>query len=85
MCEITVRQRPLSCPMAARPAATSFQSPAEIRSSVRLPKVETDPAFETQVVPATEGLMPVFLAVKTLWTWTYANDEAYRARREATA
>ena len=52
---------------------------------VRLPKVETDPAFETQLVPPIETLMPVFHAVQTLWAWTYAHDEAYRARRKQTA
>jgi hypothetical protein len=52
---------------------------------VRLPKVETDPEFETQPVPPAAELMPVFLAVRELWKWSYANEEAYRARREAVA
>lgn len=50
---------------------------------VRLPKVETDPHFEVAPVPPVTELFPVFLAVKELWKWTYANDEAYRARRSA--
>lgn len=48
---------------------------------VRLPKVETDPAFEVVAVPPAAELLPVFLAVKTLWTWTTANDAAYWAKR----
>lgn len=52
---------------------------------VRLPKVETDPAFETQAVPPVADLFPVFLAVKHLWHWTYANEAAYRERRAAVA
>ena len=47
---------------------------------VRLPKVQTDPAFEVAEVPPVSMLLPVFLAVKTLWTWSYANDVAYRER-----
>jgi hypothetical protein len=50
---------------------------------VRVPKVETDPAFEVVKVPPVAELFPVFLAVKQLWTWSYANEEAYRARRGA--
>jgi hypothetical protein len=47
---------------------------------VRLPKVEGDPAFEVQVVPPVADLFPVFLAAKALWTWTHANEAAYRKR-----
>jgi hypothetical protein len=38
---------------------------------VRLPKVETDPAFEVRHIPADEqvGLLEVFLAVRDLWKW----------------
>lgn len=50
---------------------------------VRLPKVDTDPAFEVQTVPPVDELLPVFLAVKDLWKWSYKNDEAYRERRAA--
>ncbi len=50
---------------------------------VRLPKVETDPAFEVGEVPPVMDLLPVFLATKTVWEWTYKNDEAYRERRKA--
>lgn len=49
---------------------------------VRLPKVDTDPEFETKEVPPVADLLPVFLATKTLWEWTYANEEAYRARQK---
>ncbi|HEY2979921.1 MAG TPA: PD-(D/E)XK nuclease family protein [Anaerolineales bacterium] len=52
---------------------------------VRLPKTETDPAFEVVTVPPVTDLFPVFLAVKELWKWSYANEAAYRARREAVA
>lgn len=50
---------------------------------VRLPKVETDPAFEVVPCPPAAELLPVFLAVKTLWTWTSANDAAYWAKRRS--
>lgn len=52
---------------------------------VRLPKVETDPAFEVVSVPPAADLLPTFLAVKELWKWTYANEEAYRARQRSVA
>jgi hypothetical protein len=52
---------------------------------VRLPKIETDPAFEVATVPPVTELFPVFLAVKELWTWSYAQDEAYRKRQQAVA
>jgi hypothetical protein len=47
---------------------------------VRLPKTETDPAFEVQAVPPVAELFPVFLAAKALWTWTQGNEAAYRRR-----
>jgi hypothetical protein len=48
---------------------------------VRLPKDCNDPAFEVvQAQPAAE-LLPVFLAVKQVWAFQYAQDAAYRARR----
>jgi hypothetical protein len=50
---------------------------------VRLPKIQNDPAFETQQVPMVEEVFPVFLAVKQLWTWWYAQDEAYRQKQKA--
>lgn len=50
---------------------------------VRLPKVQSDPAFETVVVAPCEDLFPVFLAVKELWVWWYAQDEAYRNKQKA--
>jgi len=48
---------------------------------VRLPKVQTDPAFETAAVPPVDELFPVFVAVRRLWTWAYAQDQAYQATR----
>lgn len=50
---------------------------------LRLPKVETDPAFEVGIVPPLDELFPVFLATKQLWAWHYANEAAYRQRRKA--
>ena len=46
---------------------------------VRLPKVESDPAFEVVEVAGVETLFPTFLAVKVVWVWWYAQDAAYRA------
>jgi hypothetical protein len=48
---------------------------------VRLPKVQTDPAFEVKDVPSVDTLLPVFLAVRQLWTWHYAQEQAYQASR----
>lgn len=50
---------------------------------VRLPKNETDPAFETQPVTDIDALFGVFLAVIELWRWHHANEEAYRCRKNA--
>jgi hypothetical protein len=50
---------------------------------VRLPKVQTDPQFEVGMVPPVADLFPTFLAVKTVWQWWYAQEEAYRQKREA--
>lgn len=50
---------------------------------VRLPKTQTDPPFEAVPVPEDATLFPTFLATIELWKWTFANDEAYRARRAA--
>lgn len=50
---------------------------------VRLPKVQTDPAFEVGIVPPAADLFPTFLAVKQLWTWWFAEEEKYRARVKA--
>ena len=52
---------------------------------VRLPKVQTDPAFEIAAVPPVVDLFPTFLAVKDVWRWWYAQDEAYRASKKAVA
>jgi hypothetical protein len=47
---------------------------------VRLPKVASDPGFEVAVVPPARELFPTFLAVRQLWQWQFAQDEAWRAR-----
>lgn len=49
---------------------------------VRLPKLETDPEFEAAPSPPLGDLFPVFMATRQLWEWTYANEEAYRARQK---
>ena len=49
---------------------------------VRLPKNQADPAFEVAEVPPVDGLFSTFLAVKEVWKWWYAQDEAYRAKRK---
>lgn len=50
---------------------------------VRLPKVETDPAFETAPVPPVAELFPTFLAVLNVWKWWHAGEVAYQAKRKA--
>lgn len=52
---------------------------------VRLPKVETDPAFETLYVAPEEQkrLFKVFLAVMDLWKWMEERDAAWRERTAA--
>lgn len=50
---------------------------------VRLPKVETDPAFEAVDSPAVEALMPTFQAVLDVWRWWHAQEVAYQERRKA--
>lgn len=50
---------------------------------VRLPKVETDPAFEVVPCPPFGTLFPTFIAVRKLWEWTHAQELAYQARRKA--
>lgn len=49
---------------------------------VRLPKVDTDPAFEVGTVPAVGELWPTFVAVLNVWRWWFAQEEAYRQRRK---
>jgi hypothetical protein len=60
-------------------------APASAGLIVRLPKVETDPQFEVGEVPPADGLFPTFLAVKQVWTWWFAQEEAYRAKRKGAA
>jgi hypothetical protein len=50
---------------------------------VRLPKVQTDPVFEVGKVPPVSELFPTFLAVKQVWAWWFAQEEAYRQKRKA--
>ena len=52
---------------------------------VRLPKVQTDPGFETAAVPCFADLFPTFLAVKQVWLWWFAEEEKYRAKRKGEA
>ena len=56
---------------------------AEAGLIVRLPKVQTDPTFETAPSPPVEDLWPTFLAAKSLWAWWHAEEEAYRQKRKA--
>jgi len=50
---------------------------------VRLPKTDTDPAFETQSVPPVPELFPAFVAALKLWRWWYQQEVSYRARQAA--
>lgn len=52
---------------------------------VRLPKVQTDPAFEVADVPPVDELFRIFLAVRQLWTWHHAQELAYQAKRKGEA
>jgi hypothetical protein len=52
---------------------------------VRLPKNLDDPQFEVVQAPPAADLLPVFLAVKTLWTWQTAQDAKYWAKRNGQA
>lgn len=52
---------------------------------IRLPKVATDPGFEVVDVPNRAALFPVFLATRALWEWTYAQEQAFRARQRTPA
>ncbi len=52
---------------------------------IRLPKSAGDAAFEVVTVAPAAKLFPVFLAAKSLWEWSYANERSYRRRRGAVA
>lgn len=54
---------------------------AEAGLILRLPKMQTDPAFETVPVPPVTELFSTFLAVRQLWTWAYAQEVAWHAKR----
>jgi PD-(D/E)XK nuclease superfamily len=41
---------------------------------VRLPKLESDPAFEVKTCPPEKDCMEVFLNAKRLWEWNQKND-----------
>lgn len=55
----------------------------EAGAILRLPKVQTDPAFEVQDVPCMADLVPTFLAVLQVWKWWYQQEELYRQRSKA--
>jgi hypothetical protein len=52
---------------------------------IRLPKATTDPGFDVVVAPPARELFPTFLAARTLWQWSYQQEQAYQARRRAVA
>jgi genome maintenance exonuclease 1 len=52
---------------------------------VRLPKVADDPGLEVVDVPDCAALLQVFLATRRLWEWTYANGQAFKARKPRVA
>ena len=49
---------------------------------VRVPKTQTDPAFEARRIPARTELFPPFLSALALWRWQFAQEQA-RAQRVA--
>lgn len=52
---------------------------------VRLPKIQSDPAFEVVEVPPVADLFPTFLAVKDVWRWWHQQEVAYQEKRKAGA
>lgn len=50
---------------------------------VRLPKVESDPAFEAVRVPDFGPLFETFLHVIEVWRWSFAQEQARQAARVA--
>lgn len=50
---------------------------------VRLPKLQTDPAFEVVASGSVGELLPTFLAARQVWSWWYAEEQASRAKWEA--
>lgn len=56
-----------------------FATPPVQGCIVRLPKNETDPAFEVRLIPweAHEALLKTFLAAKVLWEWQQEDSKAY--------
>jgi hypothetical protein len=47
---------------------------------IRLPKTAQDRGFEVAVAPPARELFPVFLAVRALWQWQFAQEQNYQAR-----
>lgn len=62
-----------------------YLEPAGGSLIVRLPKIESDPAFQVVPVAPAAELLPVFLAVKQVWAFQYAQDEASRLRKKKVA
>ena len=60
---------------------------AEVGYIVRVPKLETDPAFEVAEVAPVAELFPVFQSVLAVWQWWHAEEvkslAAWKARRDA--
>lgn len=52
---------------------------------LRLPKQLGDPSFEVGHVPACPTLYPSFLALRQVWTWWHAQEQAGKASRRAAA
>jgi hypothetical protein len=50
---------------------------------VRLPKNEDDPAFEVVEAGPVDALFPVFRHAQGLWAWSYQQELAYQAKRDA--
>jgi genome maintenance exonuclease 1 len=61
-----------------------YQAPAQ-SLIIRLPKVAGDPPVEVVPVPTPAALLPVFLATRALWEWTYSNEAAFKARKPRAA
>lgn len=52
---------------------------------LRLPKIQTDPAFETSTVPPADSLYPCFLSVLQVWKWWHEQEVAYQEKRKVSA
>src|SRR5512139_2934377 len=56
---------------------------AEAGCVVRLPKLDSDPAFEVAETPPVADLLPTFLAILEVWKWWHQGEVAYAERRKA--